>query len=212
MSHVSFAQRETDLVARRPWFLGEPGAMIQGLLQQLVLEDEVEVHVNQPAVGAGAGAQEAAVGVGGIAAAAAVAVQVAAAVAQEQGPVDLWAIAGQPALPAAPVGRMARSGSGPVLGAGQGAGQGGGARGAGQGSSPGPGAGGRADGLSRAGAGGGAGGSAGGAGAQAQRRGPPRVVAIFEGKGRIAGPGFSNPAWIEGRLWVYDNGCIGFLW
>ncbi|PNH01513.1 F-box protein [Tetrabaena socialis] len=45
-------------------------------------------------------------------------------------------------------------------------------------------------------------------------RGPPptRVVAVFPGQGRVAGTGFSNPTWIEGRLWVYDNGSIGFLW
>eukprot|EP00198_Chlamydomonas_reinhardtii_P007876 XP_001697213.1 predicted protein [Chlamydomonas reinhardtii] len=51
-----------------------------------------------------------------------------------------------------------------------------------------------------------------GTGAAATRRTPLRVVAIYKGQGRVAGAGFSNPAWIDGRLWVYDNGRIGFLW
>ncbi|KAG2497386.1 hypothetical protein HYH03_004543 [Edaphochlamys debaryana] len=44
------------------------------------------------------------------------------------------------------------------------------------------------------------------------RREPARVVAIFKGQGRVAGNGFSNPSWVDGRLWVYDNGGIGFMW
>ncbi|GLC34138.1 F-box only protein 31 [Pleodorina starrii] len=44
------------------------------------------------------------------------------------------------------------------------------------------------------------------------RRQPSRVVAVYRGEGRIAGHNFRNPQWIEGRLWVYDNGSIGFLW
>ncbi|EFJ53064.1 hypothetical protein VOLCADRAFT_120169 [Volvox carteri f. nagariensis] len=39
-----------------------------------------------------------------------------------------------------------------------------------------------------------------------------RVVAVYRGEGRVAGTNFRNPAWIDGRLWVYDNGTIGFLW
>ncbi|GIL46117.1 hypothetical protein Vafri_3176 [Volvox africanus] len=44
------------------------------------------------------------------------------------------------------------------------------------------------------------------------RRQPTRVVAVYRGQGRVAGPNFRNPEWIEGRLWVYDNGSVGFLW
>ncbi|GFR42588.1 hypothetical protein Agub_g3515 [Astrephomene gubernaculifera] len=50
------------------------------------------------------------------------------------------------------------------------------------------------------------------AAAVVQRSPPLRVVAVYKGQGRVAGPGFSKPSWIEGRLWVYDNGSIGFLW
>lgn len=40
----------------------------------------------------------------------------------------------------------------------------------------------------------------------------PQVVACYEGKGRVAHEGFQDPEWVEGRLWVYDDGTIGFLW
>lgn len=39
-----------------------------------------------------------------------------------------------------------------------------------------------------------------------------RVVAIHTGAARVAGVGFSSPAWVEGRLWVYEDGTMGFLW
>lgn len=54
--------------------------------------------------------------------------------------------------------------------------------------------------------------------AQAQGAGAGRspaavkVVATYAGQGRVAEEGFESPAWVEGRLWVYDSGRIGFLW
>lgn len=38
------------------------------------------------------------------------------------------------------------------------------------------------------------------------------VVAVFAGKGKVAGLNYFEPRWVEGRLWQYDNGGIGFLW
>lgn len=38
-----------------------------------------------------------------------------------------------------------------------------------------------------------------------------RVVSIYRGQGRLAGNGFSNAHWVEGRLWVYADGSCGFV-
>jgi Cyclin D1 binding domain len=38
------------------------------------------------------------------------------------------------------------------------------------------------------------------------------VVSCFKGMGRVAGPGFQDPQWVDGRLWLYEDGDIGFLW
>jgi hypothetical protein len=38
-----------------------------------------------------------------------------------------------------------------------------------------------------------------------------KVVGIYRGQGRLAGHGFSNPSWVEGRLWVYEDGSCGFV-
>uniref|UniRef100_A0A383V8X1 Uncharacterized protein n=1 Tax=Tetradesmus obliquus TaxID=3088 RepID=A0A383V8X1_TETOB len=38
-----------------------------------------------------------------------------------------------------------------------------------------------------------------------------RVVSIYRGQGRLAGHGFSNAHWVEGRLWVYADGSCGFV-
>jgi hypothetical protein len=38
-----------------------------------------------------------------------------------------------------------------------------------------------------------------------------RVVSIYRGQGRLAGHGFSDPHWVEGRLWVYEDGSCGFV-
>ena len=32
------------------------------------------------------------------------------------------------------------------------------------------------------------------------------------GKGKIAGLGYLEARWVEGRLWQFDNDHIGFLW
>mmetsp|Transcript_15325 Transcript_15325/g.27276 ORF Transcript_15325/g.27276 Transcript_15325/m.27276 type:complete len:547 (-) Transcript_15325:510-2150(-) len=50
-----------------------------------------------------------------------------------------------------------------------------------------------------------------------QRRGhlnrqQPRVIGIHVGEGQIASTDFQKPSWIDGRLIVYDNGDIAFLW
>ncbi len=39
-----------------------------------------------------------------------------------------------------------------------------------------------------------------------------QVVAVFAGKGKVAGLNYFEPRWVDGRLWQYDNGGIGFLW
>ena len=39
-----------------------------------------------------------------------------------------------------------------------------------------------------------------------------RVVACHAGKERVAGEGFSNPQWVDARLFVYDDGTLGVLW
>ncbi|CAL8466796.1 g6332 [Coccomyxa elongata] len=41
---------------------------------------------------------------------------------------------------------------------------------------------------------------------------PCNVVAVFAGKGKVAGLNYIEPRWVDGRLWQYDNGGIGFLW
>lgn len=40
----------------------------------------------------------------------------------------------------------------------------------------------------------------------------PQVVAVYHGKGRVAGHNFFEPRWVDGRLWQYDDGGIGFVW
>ena len=39
-----------------------------------------------------------------------------------------------------------------------------------------------------------------------------QVVAIYEGKGRIAALGYAESTWVEGRLWEYSDGACGFVW
>jgi hypothetical protein len=46
---------------------------------------------------------------------------------------------------------------------------------------------------------------------EARRRGK-RVVACHAGRGRVAEAGFTEPSWVEGRLFVYSDGTCGFLW
>ncbi|KAK9916208.1 hypothetical protein WJX75_000032 [Coccomyxa subellipsoidea] len=41
---------------------------------------------------------------------------------------------------------------------------------------------------------------------------PCNVVAAYAGKGKVAGLNYFQPRWVEGRLWQYDDGGIGFLW
>lgn len=43
-------------------------------------------------------------------------------------------------------------------------------------------------------------------------RGPPRVVAVHEGSGQVAGPGFQHPEWVAGRLLVFEDGSLSFVW
>lgn len=38
-----------------------------------------------------------------------------------------------------------------------------------------------------------------------------RVVAIHKGQGQVANRGFKDPSWVEGRLWVYEDGSCGFV-
>jgi hypothetical protein len=45
-----------------------------------------------------------------------------------------------------------------------------------------------------------------------ERHQPKRVVACHKGRGRVAGTGFADPSWVEGRLFVYADGTCGFLW
>lgn len=40
----------------------------------------------------------------------------------------------------------------------------------------------------------------------------PSVVAIHQGLGQVALAGHVDAEWVEGRLFVYDNGSLGFLW
>ncbi|KAG2449785.1 hypothetical protein HYH02_005309 [Chlamydomonas schloesseri] len=117
----------------------------------------------------------------------------AAAAAAAAEPADLWALLRpQPPPPGVPAASMSRTGSTTTVGlAGQEA--------AAQPAEGNAGAAGAPD-------------TPAGAGPAAARRTPLRVVAIYKGQGRVAGAGFSNPAWIDGRLWVYDNGRIGLLW
>eukprot|EP00879_Flechtneria_rotunda_P024112 GHRR01025556.1.p1 GENE.GHRR01025556.1~~GHRR01025556.1.p1 ORF type:complete len:285 (+),score=124.82 GHRR01025556.1:899-1753(+) len=39
-----------------------------------------------------------------------------------------------------------------------------------------------------------------------------RVVGVYRGQGRVASQGFQNPSWVEGRLWVYEDGTCGFVY
>ncbi len=39
-----------------------------------------------------------------------------------------------------------------------------------------------------------------------------QVVASYEGKGKVAGIEYVAPHWVEGRLWLYGDGGMGFLW
>lgn len=40
----------------------------------------------------------------------------------------------------------------------------------------------------------------------------PVVVSAYKGEGRSSDDFFSPPDWVDGRLWVYDDGDIGFVW
>ena len=42
--------------------------------------------------------------------------------------------------------------------------------------------------------------------------GPPQVVAIHEGSGQQASPGFRDPHFVAGRLLVYADGSLRFAW
>jgi hypothetical protein len=39
-----------------------------------------------------------------------------------------------------------------------------------------------------------------------------QVVRIYEGKGKVAALAYTEPQWIEGRLWEYSDGSCGFVW
>jgi hypothetical protein len=39
-----------------------------------------------------------------------------------------------------------------------------------------------------------------------------QVVACYKGKGKVSGLDYASPHWVEGRLWLYDDGDMGFLW
>lgn len=52
-------------------------------------------------------------------------------------------------------------------------------------------------------------GNAGGGGSSKRA---PQVVAVHEASGRVAGPGFSNPQWVPGRLLAYADGNLSFVW
>lgn len=41
---------------------------------------------------------------------------------------------------------------------------------------------------------------------------PPRVVSVHVGMGQVADAGYTDAEWIEGRLFVYEDGTFGFLW
>jgi hypothetical protein len=38
------------------------------------------------------------------------------------------------------------------------------------------------------------------------------VTAAYKGRGKVAGVEYIAPHWTEGRLWLYNDGDIGFLW
>lgn len=48
--------------------------------------------------------------------------------------------------------------------------------------------------------------------ASTSRAQPPRVVAVHEGSGQVAGPGFTSPEFVEGRLLVFADGSLSFVW
>ena len=39
-----------------------------------------------------------------------------------------------------------------------------------------------------------------------------RILAVHEGKGRVAERDFQEPEWLDGLLCVYEDGHLGFLW
>jgi hypothetical protein len=39
-----------------------------------------------------------------------------------------------------------------------------------------------------------------------------RIVAVHEGKGRVAQRDFQEPEWLDGLLCVYEDGHLAFLW
>jgi hypothetical protein len=41
--------------------------------------------------------------------------------------------------------------------------------------------------------------------ARAARLQGRRVIKIIKGQGHVAGHGYTNPGWVEGRLWVYED-------
>lgn len=66
--------------------------------------------------------------------------------------------------------------------------------------------------ISRSSSAGGVGGGDGGEQGAAPPRTPPRVVAVHEGSGQVAGPGYHNPEWVDGRLLVFADGSLTFVW